>query len=216
MNNEIKTADIIKNLRMCADINESCDGCIYRNRKRCVHNLMWVAAYQLEKLENTTGQSITTISENTEDYVPVTQQVGNPMPPDKVEALKARIMASRDADRQSMERAIMQRAVDTYGREKQTDVAIEEMAELTEAITVKHMTRLTKALQKTRRVLGDDHAAQEHARNSVIEEIADVEIMIDQLKIMYGEHCVNTVREQKLVRLEGRLNEQCTEAGVTT
>lgn len=93
------------------------------------------------------------------------------------------------------DRKIMHRAIDTYGRRAQCDVAIEEMAEL------------TKALMKTRRVPDDDHAAQEHARSNVIEEIADVEIMIDQLKIMYGEHYVNAVREQKLVRLESRLND---------
>ncbi|MDO5784707.1 MAG: DUF5664 domain-containing protein, partial [Eubacteriales bacterium] len=40
---------------------------------------------------------VTTISENVEDYTPVIKQVGNPMPPDKVEALKARIMAKHDA-----------------------------------------------------------------------------------------------------------------------
>lgn len=93
------------------------------------------------------------------------------------------------------DRKIMHRAIDTYGRRAQCDVAIEEMAEL------------TKALMKTRRVPDDDHAAQEHARSNVIEEIADVEIMIDQLKIMYDEHYVNAVREQKLVRLESRLND---------
>lgn len=91
---------------------------------------------------------------------------------------------------------IMQRAIDTYGRQAQIDVAIEEMAEL------------TKALLKTRRVSDDDHDAHVRADIHVIEEIADVEIMIDQLKIMYGEPHVDAVRKQKLVRLEARMEDK--------
>lgn len=92
------------------------------------------------------------------------------------------------------ERAIMQRAINTYGTQAQCDVAIEEMAEL------------TKALMKIRRV-ADDYEKVPAALDNVIEEIADVEIMIDQLKIMYGEPRVDAVRKQKLVRLESRLND---------
>lgn len=89
--------------------------------------------------------------------------------------------------------AIMQRAIDTYGERAQCDVAIEEMAEL------------TKALLKTRRAPDNDHAAQQRAISNVVEEIADVEIMISQLKIIYGAHYVDAVREWKLVRLENRM-----------
>lgn len=101
-----------------------------------------------------------------------------------------------DADKMAQgdaERAIMKRAIDTYGERAQCDVAIEEMAEL------------TKALLKTRRMSDNDHAAQQRAISNVIEEIADVEIMISQLKIIYGAPYVDVIREQKLVRLENRM-----------
>ena len=92
-------------------------------------------------------------------------------------------------------RAIMQRAIDTYGKTRQHDKVLEEMHELGDAIL------------HARYVDDDDHGAQQRAISSVIEEIADVEIMIDQLKIMYGERYVNAVRKQKLVRLESRLDD---------
>lgn len=111
-----------------------------------------------------------------------------------VEQLKQ--LNNRHIKIQYCDERIMRQAIETYGRQAQTDVAIEEMAEL------------TKALLKTRRVPDDDYATQEHACSNVIEEIADVSIMIDQLKIMYGERYVNAVREQKLVRLESRLEDK--------
>lgn len=92
---------------------------------------------------------------------------------------------------ESRERQIMQRAIDTYGVQAQCDVAIEEMAEL------------TKALLKIRRA--DDHAAQVAALDNTIEEIADVSIMIDQLKIMWGSRHVEQYRKKKLERLDQRL-----------
>lgn len=67
---------------------------------------------------------------------------------------------------------------------------------------------------KIRRV-ADDYDKVPAALANVIEEIADVEIMIDQLKIMYGEKAVEAVRGEKLERLEGRLNEQSTKTGET-
>ncbi|MCD8356273.1 MAG: hypothetical protein LUE11_06850 [Clostridia bacterium] len=92
----------------------------------------------------------------------------------------------------TQEENIMQRAIDTYGVQAQCDVAIEEMAEL------------TKALLKIRRA--DDHTAQMAALDNIIEEIADVSIMVDQLKIMWGPKYVEEARYQKLRRLDGRLN----------
>lgn len=162
MNNEIKTEEIVKSLRMCPD--ETCDGCIFQGCGfGCVGYLIDIATDRLEELNT---------FDNTQS---------------------AKLLAELGICEN--ERAIMQRAIDTYGRQAQTDVAMEEMAEL------------TKALLKTRRVPDDDHDAQQRATSNVIEEIADVEIMIDQLKIMYGECYVNAVREQKLVRLEARLND---------
>lgn len=58
--------------------------------------------------------------------------------------------------------------INSYGTKSQEDVAIEEMAEL------------QKAILKHRRYTGDETRAE------IIDEIADVEIMLEQLKIIYS------------------------------
>lgn len=89
---------------------------------------------------------------------------------------------------------IMQQAIETYGVQAQCDVAIEEMAEL------------TKAIVKIRRV-ADDYEKTQAALDNLLEEIADVDIMIDQLKIMWGPKQVEEYRRKKIERLERRLND---------
>ena len=75
---------------------------------------------------------------------------------------------------------ILQSAINTYGPEHQVDMAIEEMAEL------------TKALLKMRR----DKSSGDY---NVREEIVDVQIVLDQLKMIYGWD--NEIQAQKLGRL---------------
>lgn len=89
---------------------------------------------------------------------------------------------------------IMQQAIETYGVQAQCDVAVEEMAEL------------TKAIVKIRRV-ADDYEKTQAALENLLEEIADVDIMVDQLKIMWGPKQVEEYRRQKLERLDRRLND---------
>ena len=72
-------------------------------------------------------------------------------------------------------RDIMLRAIHRYGEAAQIDMAVEEMAELTAAIA------------------------------NVIEEIADVQIMLDQLRLIFA-RSTDEVEEEKLRRLLGRLN----------
>ena len=76
-------------------------------------------------------------------------------------------------------------AVETYGAEKQTDMMIEEMSEL------------SKALLKHRR-----NATPETVDN-VLEEMADVQIMLDQMRLIYGDDTGN--RAEKILRLAARL-----------
>ena len=96
------------------------------------------------------------------------------------------------SDRTSCDERIMQQAIKTYGVQAQCDVAIEEMAEL------------TKAIMKIRRV-ADDYEKTQTALENLLEEIADVDIMIDQLKIMWGPKQVEECRKKKLERLDRRL-----------
>ena len=151
MNEEIKTEDIIKSLRVCARL-DACKKCIFENEDAgCGLRLMEEAADQLERSAN----------------------AGKMAPDDE---------------------RIMQQAIETYGVQAQCDVAIEEMAEL------------TKAIMKIRRV-ADDYEKTQAALDNLLEEISDVGIMIDQMKIMRGPKQVEEYRRKKLERLERRLND---------
>jgi NTP pyrophosphatase (non-canonical NTP hydrolase) len=76
-------------------------------------------------------------------------------------------------------------AVDVYGAEAQIWMAIEEMAELSDAIAKHRRDRVT--------------------REDVCEEIADVAIMMIQLAAIFGPDEVNDYLEQKIDRLDKRL-----------
>ena len=83
---------------------------------------------------------------------------------------------------------ILQRAIDKYGKQMQMVVAMEEMAELTK--------ELSKALR------GKPNTT------SIAEEIADVEIMLGQIKIIFDcEEYVHDMEDYKLKRLSRRLGE---------
>ncbi|MBS5001084.1 hypothetical protein [Holdemania filiformis] len=80
-------------------------------------------------------------------------------------------------------------AIATYGDEEQINQGIEEMAELIQAIN------------KFRR------KPEKETMQGVVEEIADVEIMLDQYKQIYGitETEIDLLKNQKLDRLAARL-----------
>ena len=86
------------------------------------------------------------------------------------------------------ENEILITAIRTFGEKAQEGVAIEECAELIQAISHKHRGR----------------------ENNIAEEIADVEIMIEQLKIIND--CRNEVEEihkQKIERLYHCVFDMC-------
>ncbi len=97
------------------------------------------------------------------------------------------------------EARILEGAVEKYGAAAQTDVAIEEMAEL------------TKALLKWRRAATIDGelprdcalACLTEKRDAVLEEMADVQIMLNQMALIYGDF--NEQEIAKLERLEAKL-----------
>ena len=83
---------------------------------------------------------------------------------------------------------IMKTAINIFGAEAQENVAVEECAELIQAILHKHRGR----------------------RHNIAEEIADVEIMLEQLKII--NNCtdeVATIHAQKIERLYNRICDAC-------
>lgn len=87
---------------------------------------------------------------------------------------------------------IFQRAINAWGVDFQEEQCVEECAEL--IVAIKHVKR-------------NSHSASVHERhNAVITEIADVAIMLEQMKLMYGEDNFKTEYERKLKRLEDRLD----------
>ena len=81
-----------------------------------------------------------------------------------------------------------QKAINHFGTIMQTDVAIEEMSEL-----IKELIKFKRGKKNY---------------DEIAEEIADVEIMLEQLKIIYGVRLdVLEFKKQKLLRLENRLGE---------
>lgn len=76
-------------------------------------------------------------------------------------------------------------AIDKFGIKSQIDMAIEEMSEL------------TQALSKFKR----------NKPNNVEEEIADVIIMIEQLCLMFNNEQIRQIIEEKYLRLERRIND---------
>lgn len=84
---------------------------------------------------------------------------------------------------------LYRKAIETYGKDMQLTVAVEELSEL------------IKEICKYKR--GGDNI------KNIIEEMADCYIMLDQLEIIFGIKYsdVATVIEEKTLRLENRLFE---------
>ncbi|WP_105303081.1 hypothetical protein [Anaerolactibacter massiliensis] len=93
------------------------------------------------------------------------------------------------------ERAVLKAAIDKYGPQNQLAMAQEECAELIQAIS------------KLNRAGSSDHPGRtaKAAMNNLMEETADVGIMLDQIRIMYPSHAYDTIRAQKIARLEKRM-----------
>lgn len=86
-------------------------------------------------------------------------------------------------------------AIDTYGREAQTDVCIEECSEL------------IKALIKYRRLPIEERLAAKGIKilENIQEEIADVQIMLWQMELLYGYRGTDGEIEEKIDRLKERV-----------
>lgn len=98
----------------------------------------------------------------------------------------------------------IERIAEEYGYDAQSRQCIEEMAELTQAIN--KFWRKQLGCGKT----GLEGAGfrNEEYRN-LVEEIADVQIMLDQMKILLDcEESIHEVVEEKLNRQMERINER--------
>ena len=86
---------------------------------------------------------------------------------------------------------VYSKAIATYGEREQSAVAMEECGELIRAINKMHRNQSIEN------------------RNELISEIADVQIMIEQLVLMYKLNPIDIQRmkDYKISRLEDRLEE---------
>lgn len=90
--------------------------------------------------------------------------------------------------RHALKRELYKRTIATWGVSAQMEMAVEEAAELIHAI------------QRYKRE-GSSEKMQ-----AIAEEVADVEIMIGQLREMLGDQKIDEAKAFKLARLEGRLD----------
>lgn len=88
------------------------------------------------------------------------------------------------------EQTIMQQAYEHYGKQTQIIVCIEELSELTKELT-KHLRDSETSL------------------NGITEEVADVSIVLDEIKMIFGIHSgVESIRAEKLKRLQCRIDNE--------
>lgn len=80
---------------------------------------------------------------------------------------------------------IYQAAISAYGRQAQTLMMVEEASEL------------IKAIMKLQRTVNDTNI------ENIREEMADTEIMLEQMKLMFGG--IEAIKQQKIERLKERL-----------
>lgn len=93
----------------------------------------------------------------------------------------------------------LEEAIKTFGESSQITKAIEEMAELMQALCKRNAVR------------GNDKASLElkaKLLDNICEETADVMIMMEQIAIMAGKGKVEEWKENKLQRLQKRINER--------
>lgn len=105
------------------------------------------------------------------------------------------------SDLESLE-AFYRQVLARAGRDSQTDALIEEAAELIQAICkYRHTARRGEDL--------------ESARAAVVEELADLQISLDQARLIYcgdspeGEREYAEIRRRKLEKLAGRFGIPC-------
>ena len=90
--------------------------------------------------------------------------------------------------------------LDTFGEEVQYRFAIEEMSELTKAIC-KYQRKYEQASEDEKQKLESD----------IVEEIADVYIIADQLAFMFGDDKVQKIKKEKMDRALRRAEAKNTE-----
>jgi NTP pyrophosphatase (non-canonical NTP hydrolase) len=101
---------------------------------------------------------------------------------------------------------VLDSAIQVYGISNQLDMAIEECAELIQAI---NKIKRNFTIDEIKNIKNGNHIfkSTEDAivYNNVCSEIADVKIMLYQLEKIFDKNNIDISEERKLIRLEERL-----------
>jgi len=93
---------------------------------------------------------------------------------------------------------LYQKAIESWGKNAQIDMVIEESSEL-----ITELGKLIKNLMKLTRCKND---RQYKMTKILVEgEIADVEIMLNQMHLIFDNEMINKIKKEKLERLGKRL-----------
>ena len=114
---------------------------------------------------------------------------------------KRKLLWERKEMSSKSNKEIMQKAINTYGLENQMIKTIEELSELSQ--------NLSKALIRLNSKSNTTLSADLKSVNNIFEEMADVEIMIEQCKMMFKcKEEVQNWKEKKISRLAERLKNE--------
>lgn len=95
---------------------------------------------------------------------------------------------------------VLKKAIEVFGMESQLEMVIEECSELIQAI--QKLKRSAVSLSER------GYAVELPVYQSLCEEVADVEIMIDQMRIMLPPQSIDHYKAAKIKRLAARLEER--------
>lgn len=102
--------------------------------------------------------------------------------------------------------AILQDAIDTFGTVNQLEMAIEECAELIQALNkIKRTFHYLQLKGIKEQTVKFDSVKDALIYAGVCSEIADVKIMIKQLELIFNTDHISISEARKMDRLEGRI-----------
>lgn len=94
-----------------------------------------------------------------------------------------------------MDKNIYEKAIEKWGENAQLDQMIEEMAELTVAIN--KLKRLKS---------GEKKLSVDVVYDNLLEEIADVKIMLEEMEFMFGKEKIDNMYKKKMQKFLNQLN----------
>ena len=110
------------------------------------------------------------------------------------------------------EELIYSRAIKAFGIEHQKMMLIEEASELVKELVKEYRLRVEKynLIQSKAKSLSTEEFAEleKENTNKIIEEIVDVQIVLDQMKLIYCSEIklYKMVRREKLIKLQQKIN----------